>query len=247
MRVGCGHVLALSGAHEQVRNLTRMQLLRTCAGWRPDQLAFRDPVIATKISLKSLSRRLLELGEEIAELDRICRLTGLEITSHTGSELARRWIELSARYAACISAPEGLPQSRLWLMRARRLGLPTVPKCRLGPLPQDNLSLALSFLKLRNEGLSSRAETTALLHFGTTLVHVQVQAADVRTRQLHDHSIGLSIMRSSTSEICASTRAMPVECKILYDGIDCSSRSVVPPTIRRDPLCIRRVVVLSNA
>lgn len=59
---------------DQVRNLTRMQLLRTCAGWRPDQLAFRDPVIATKISLKSLSRRLLDLGDEIAELDRLITL-----------------------------------------------------------------------------------------------------------------------------------------------------------------------------
>jgi hypothetical protein len=56
---------------DQVRNLTRMQLLRTCAAWRPDQLAFRDPAVATKIALKSLARRLLELGDEIAELDRL--------------------------------------------------------------------------------------------------------------------------------------------------------------------------------
>jgi transposase len=48
-----------------------MQLLRTCAAWRPDQLAFRDPVTATKISLKSLSRRLLDLGDEIADLDKL--------------------------------------------------------------------------------------------------------------------------------------------------------------------------------
>jgi hypothetical protein len=56
---------------DQVRNLTRMQLLRTCAAWRPDQLAFRDPAVATKLALKSLARRLLELGDEIAELDRL--------------------------------------------------------------------------------------------------------------------------------------------------------------------------------
>lgn len=58
---------------DQVRNLTPMQLLRTCAAWRPDTLAFRDPATATKIALKSLARRLLELGDEIAELDRLIR------------------------------------------------------------------------------------------------------------------------------------------------------------------------------
>ena len=56
---------------DQVRNLTRMQLLRTCAAWRPDTLAFRDPAMATKIALRSLARRLLDLNDEIAELDRL--------------------------------------------------------------------------------------------------------------------------------------------------------------------------------
>jgi transposase len=56
---------------DQVRNLTRMQRLRTCAAWRPDPLAFRDPATATKIALRSLARRLLDLNDEIAELDRL--------------------------------------------------------------------------------------------------------------------------------------------------------------------------------
>jgi transposase len=54
---------------DQVRNLTRMQLIRTCAAWRPDTVGFRDPVVATRISLKSLARRILELNDEIADLD----------------------------------------------------------------------------------------------------------------------------------------------------------------------------------
>jgi transposase len=45
------------------------QLLRTCAAWRPDRLAYRDPAIATKIACKSLATRLLELDDEIAELN----------------------------------------------------------------------------------------------------------------------------------------------------------------------------------
>lgn len=64
-------IAAPEGVRDQVRNLTRMQLLRTCAAWRPDALAFRDPAVATKIALKSLARRSLELGDEIAELDRL--------------------------------------------------------------------------------------------------------------------------------------------------------------------------------
>ncbi len=54
---------------DQVRNLTRMQLIRTCAAWRPDTTNAVDPVSATRIALKSLARRILELGDEIAMLD----------------------------------------------------------------------------------------------------------------------------------------------------------------------------------
>ena len=53
---------------DQLRNMTRMQLIRTLATWRPDLSAYRDPVTATKISLKSLARRYLELHDEIADL-----------------------------------------------------------------------------------------------------------------------------------------------------------------------------------
>jgi transposase len=56
---------------DQVRNLTRMQLIRTCAAWRPDATGFRDPVVATRIALRSLARRILELNDEIAALDEL--------------------------------------------------------------------------------------------------------------------------------------------------------------------------------
>jgi uncharacterized protein (DUF2252 family) len=49
-------VAAPEKLRDQVRNLTRMQRLRTCAGWRPDTIAYRDPVVATKIALRSLDR-----------------------------------------------------------------------------------------------------------------------------------------------------------------------------------------------
>lgn len=56
---------------DQVRNLTRMQLIRTCAAWRPDTSNAADPASATRIALKSLARRILELGDEIAMLDEL--------------------------------------------------------------------------------------------------------------------------------------------------------------------------------
>jgi len=56
---------------DQVRNLTRMQLIRTCAAWRPELTNAADPVAATRIALKSLARRILELGDEIAALDEL--------------------------------------------------------------------------------------------------------------------------------------------------------------------------------
>ena len=64
-------VAAPDEVRDQVRNLTRIQRLRTCAAWRPDSLGYRDPVVATKLALKYLARRVLDLNDEIAELDRL--------------------------------------------------------------------------------------------------------------------------------------------------------------------------------
>lgn len=65
---------------DQLRNLTRMQLIRTIAAWRPDPTAFRDPVAATRIALKSLARRYLELDDEIADLDDLIEPLVRELT-----------------------------------------------------------------------------------------------------------------------------------------------------------------------
>ena len=64
-------VAAPEELRDQVRNLTRMQLIRTCAAWRPETTNAADPVAATRIALKSLARRILELGDEIAALDEL--------------------------------------------------------------------------------------------------------------------------------------------------------------------------------
>ena len=64
-------VCAPDGLRDQLRSLTRMQLVRTLASWRPDLTAYRDLESAYRIGLKSLARRYLELHDEIADLDAI--------------------------------------------------------------------------------------------------------------------------------------------------------------------------------
>jgi len=64
-------VAAPEDLRDELRHFTRMKLLRTCAAWRPNITAYRDPTVATRIAIKSLCRRVLELNDEIAELDRL--------------------------------------------------------------------------------------------------------------------------------------------------------------------------------
>ncbi|SEG88057.1 Transposase [Marinobacterium lutimaris] len=62
-------VSAPEGLREQLRAMTRMQLIRTFASSRPDLGGYRDVVMAYRIALKSLARRYVELHDEIADLD----------------------------------------------------------------------------------------------------------------------------------------------------------------------------------
>ena len=62
-------VCAPDGLRDLLRTMTRMQLVRTLAAWRPDLTAYRNVEAAYRISLKSLARRYLELHDEIADLD----------------------------------------------------------------------------------------------------------------------------------------------------------------------------------
>jgi transposase len=62
-------VCAPDDLRETLRRITRMQLIRTLAAWRPDLIDYRSVVSAYRITLKSLGRRYLELHDEIADLD----------------------------------------------------------------------------------------------------------------------------------------------------------------------------------
>lgn len=62
-------VCAPDRLRDPLRQMTRMQLIRTLAAWRPDLTAYREVEEAYRISLKSLARRYLEFHDEIADLD----------------------------------------------------------------------------------------------------------------------------------------------------------------------------------
>lgn len=64
-------VCAPDDLRDQLRKLTRMELIRTLAAWRPDMTDYRNVVSAYRITLRSLGRRYLELHDEIADLDRM--------------------------------------------------------------------------------------------------------------------------------------------------------------------------------
>jgi transposase len=51
---------------DQVRNLTRMRLIRVLAAWRPDASKAADPVTAHRVALKMMGRRYPELTDETA-------------------------------------------------------------------------------------------------------------------------------------------------------------------------------------
>jgi hypothetical protein len=66
-------VSAPEAPRDSVRSMTRMQLIRTLAAWRPEMSGFREMETAHRIALKSLAGRHLELHDEIASLDAMIR------------------------------------------------------------------------------------------------------------------------------------------------------------------------------
>jgi transposase len=62
-------VTAPEQLRDQVRELTRRELIGSCAAWRPDSHNLADPTTATRIALKQLARRYLQLDHEISDSD----------------------------------------------------------------------------------------------------------------------------------------------------------------------------------
>jgi transposase len=67
--IGNTIVAAPDDLRDSLRKMTRMQLIRTLAAWRPDMSGYREMETAYRIALKSLARRYLELQDEVTDLD----------------------------------------------------------------------------------------------------------------------------------------------------------------------------------
>ncbi len=64
-------VTAPEQLRDQIRDLSKMKLIRSCAEWRPNPANAADPLTATRIAMRRLARRYLALSEEIAEFDEL--------------------------------------------------------------------------------------------------------------------------------------------------------------------------------
>ena len=90
---------------DQIRNLTRMQLIRVLAARRPDVSNAADPVTAYRVALKSMARRYLELSDEITDLDELINPSSKPSPRDSSSESA----SASRSPARCWSPPATTP------------------------------------------------------------------------------------------------------------------------------------------
>lgn len=183
-------VAAPEEVRDQVRNLTRMQLLRTCAAWRPDEQAFRDPAMATKIALRSLARRLLDLGDEISELDRLI--------SPLVSELAPGLLELEGvgiENAGELLVTAGDNPDRL----ASEAGFSML--CGASPIPASSGKIVRHRL---NPG-GNRQANSALHMIAVCRMRTDQRTRDYVTRRLAEGKTKREIMRCLKRYIARET------------------------------------------
>lgn len=109
---------------ETLRKLTRMQLVRMLAAWRPDLSDYRNVVSAYRITLKSLGRRYLELHDEIGDLD---RMIGAMVAELAPTLLARNSIGCESAAQLLLAAGDNPERLRSEASFAALCGVSPVP------------------------------------------------------------------------------------------------------------------------
>ena len=183
-------VAAPDEVRDQVRNLTRMRRLRICAAWRPDAAGYRDPTVATRLSLKSLARRILDLDDEITELDRfiaplveelapdLLKLEGVGTASAgellvTAGENPDRLRSEASFAMLCGACPLPASSGKTQRHRLNRGGnrqansaLHMIVLCRMRTDPRTR-----TYVERRGEGLSKREVMRCLKRYVAREVH----------------------------------------------------------------------------
>jgi transposase len=117
-------VCAPEELRDVLRNLTRMQLVRTLAVWRPDLSDYRNVTSAYRIALKSLGRRYLELHDEIADLD---AMIGAIVEELAPSLVARNSIGRESAAQLLLTAGDNVDRIRSESSFAALCGVSPVP------------------------------------------------------------------------------------------------------------------------
>lgn len=117
-------VCAPEELRDALRNLTRMQLVRTLAAWRPDLSDYRNVTSAYRIALKSLGRRYLELHDEIADLD---AMIGAIVEELAPSLVARNSIGPESAAQLLLTAGDNVDRIRSESSFAALCGVSPVP------------------------------------------------------------------------------------------------------------------------
>lgn len=117
-------VCAPDKIRDPLRSMTRMQLIRTLAAWRPDLTAYRQVEEAYRISLKSLARRYLELHDEIADLDDMIEAIVSELAPEL---LAQTAIGLNSAAQLLLTAGDNSDRLRSEASFAALCGVSPVP------------------------------------------------------------------------------------------------------------------------
>jgi transposase len=117
-------ISAPAEVRDMVRSLTRMQLIRTVAAWRPDYDDADHPATATRIAMRSLARRILELNDEVADLDDLIE----PLVCDVGAALLERpciGIETAGQLLVTAGGnPERLRSEAAWAMLCGAAPLP---------------------------------------------------------------------------------------------------------------------------
>jgi len=117
-------VCAPDRLRDLLRNITRMQLIRTLAAWRPDMTGYRDVEEADRIALKSLARRYLELHDEATGLDDMIEVMVKELASEL---ITRNSIGLNSAAQLLLTAGDNPERLKSRISFAAPCGVSPVP------------------------------------------------------------------------------------------------------------------------